>query len=184
MYSYSSDCWIVFLQKRHFFEDFFNILHLKSSNFIFKNWKKKCEKKLSKDWFLYSVFLFLFLFVYDCVICREKEQYCYENTTTGEIKWEYPEIEQPPDVQENNVLDDDEMDISTTPPPNADEELPTAFYQSNGTFWIFIFLLWSHFPESFIFILIFLQILFLWNCRSQWTSTSSAKMVEWIIWSG
>lgn len=66
---------------------------------------------------------------------REKELYCYENTTTGEIRWEYPDIEQPSSMQENNVLDDDEMDISTTPPPNADE----AFYQTNGKFLQMVF---------------------------------------------
>lgn len=68
---------------------------------------------------------------------REKELYCYENTTTGEIRWEYPEVEQPP-TEENNVLDDDEMDISTTPPPNPDDGSSAAFYQSNGITQFFV----------------------------------------------
>lgn len=63
---------------------------------------------------------------------REKAQYCYENTTTGEIRWEYPELEViEPDAQ-NTVIADDAMDICTTPPPNEHEDLSAAYYQTNG----------------------------------------------------
>lgn len=57
---------------------------------------------------------------------RERAQYCYENTTTGEIKWEYPAI------QNNTSIDDDAMDICTTPPPNENEDLSAAHHQSTG----------------------------------------------------
>lgn len=62
---------------------------------------------------------------------REKALYCYENESTGEIKWEYPEDETT--TNENVASADDamdmDMDISTTPPPppppNEHESLPT-----------------------------------------------------------
>lgn len=72
---------------------------------------------------------------------REKAQYYYENATTGEIKWEYPleedkEEEKPKDTQENDIIDDDAMDICTTPPPNEHEDLSTAYYQSSGILYL------------------------------------------------
>lgn len=82
--------------------------------------REQTHYKFNETLFLYAVFCVVYNF-------REKEQYCYENTETGEIQWEYPDLEQP-SMQENNVLDDDEMDISTTPPPNE-----AAFYPANGT---------------------------------------------------
>lgn len=64
---------------------------------------------------------------------RGKAQYCYENTTTGEIKWEYPENESTENAAENNtVIDDDAMDICTTPPPNEHENLSAVYYKSTG----------------------------------------------------
>lgn len=59
---------------------------------------------------------------------RERAQYGYENTTTGEIKWEYPEDA----TQYNTAIDDDAMDICMTPPPNENEDLSAAHYQSTG----------------------------------------------------
>lgn len=65
---------------------------------------------------------------------REKAQYCYENTETGEIKWEYPEDEKTETaVQDDAVPDDDDaMDICTTPPPNEHEDLSAAYFQATG----------------------------------------------------
>lgn len=71
---------------------------------------------------------------------REKALYCYENESTGEIKWEYPKDETAEQTLNDNVaLADDamdmDMDISTTPPPpppNEHESLPTAINQTNG----------------------------------------------------
>lgn len=64
---------------------------------------------------------------------REKKQYCYENTTNGEIEWEYPDKELKDDAAENNTfIDDDAMDICTTPPPNEHEDLTTAYYKNTG----------------------------------------------------
>lgn len=63
---------------------------------------------------------------------RERAQYCYENTTTGEIKWEYPEEELKENATNNTVIDDDAMDICTTPPANENEDLSAAYYQSTG----------------------------------------------------
>lgn len=58
---------------------------------------------------------------------REKAQYCYENVTTGDIRWKYPEEEviQQPTHDDNVLADDDAMDISTTPPHNSEEIYPT-----------------------------------------------------------
>lgn len=60
----------------------------------------------------------LSVFLYVSIGCdfRKKSQYCYKNLTTGDIRWEYPENVKPTD-------DAEEMDISTTPPPNIDEQL-------------------------------------------------------------
>lgn len=69
---------------------------------------------------------------------REKALYCYENESTGEIKWEYPKDETAEQTTNDNVaLADDamdmDMDISTTPPPpNEHESLPTDINQTNG----------------------------------------------------
>ncbi|XP_055301960.1 formin-binding protein 4-like isoform X2 [Sitodiplosis mosellana] len=67
-----------------------------------------------------------------CQWNREMAQYCYENTTTGEIKWEYPEEVELKDnaAHDNTVIDDDAMDICTTPPPNEHEDFSAAYYQS------------------------------------------------------
>lgn len=64
---------------------------------------------------------------------REKALYCYENETTGEIKWEYPEDESAEQLTNENAtaMADDAMDICTTPPPNEHEDLSAAFYQTN-----------------------------------------------------
>ncbi|KAJ6635810.1 Formin-binding protein 4 [Pseudolycoriella hygida] len=51
-----------------------------------------------------------------CLWNRKKSQYCYKNVSTGVIRWEYPECDSKSD-------DAVEMDICTTPPPNADEQL-------------------------------------------------------------
>lgn len=68
---------------------------------------------------------------------REKAQYCYENTTTAEIRWEYPELEvDEPKVDDTDIADD-AMDICTTPPPNEHEDLSAAFYQTNGDYLLF-----------------------------------------------
>lgn len=63
---------------------------------------------------------------------REKALYCYENTTTAEIRWEYPEME----TTEATIEDiaDDAMDICTTPPPNEHEDFTATHYQTNGKF--------------------------------------------------
>lgn len=64
---------------------------------------------------------------------REKALYCYENTTTGEIKWEYPEMEANDLNAPDTIIADDAMDICTTPPPNEHEHLSAAFYQNGKT---------------------------------------------------
>lgn len=64
---------------------------------------------------------------------RERAQYCYENMTNGDIKWEYPEVElSEQQTQDNTVMTDDAMDICTTPPPNEHEDLSAAYYHSKG----------------------------------------------------
>lgn len=66
-----------------------------------------------------------------CYNFREKAQYCYENTTTGEIKWEYPDLKD--DVaHDNTIIDDDAMEICTTPPPNEHEDFSTAYHHNAG----------------------------------------------------
>lgn len=74
---------------------------------------------------------------------REKALYCYENETTGEIKWEYPDVEttEEPTNDGNDAtvvadMDTDDMDISpvTSPSPIEHNDLPTTFNQNNGMF--------------------------------------------------
>lgn len=64
-----------------------------------------------------SVSVRLFCMIY----FRTKSQYGYRNETTGIIQWDYPVMDAQPIEKEDN---DDEMDICTTPPPNANEILP------------------------------------------------------------
>lgn len=65
-----------------------------------------------------------------CICCeyREKAQYCYKNLTTDEVTWEYPDriTDSTAVVADGTMIADDEMDISTTPPPNVDEDLQTS----------------------------------------------------------
>lgn len=74
-----------------------------------------------------------------CIVynCREKSLYCYENGTTGEIRWEYPETESTPATIEYVDIADDAMDICTTPPPNEHEDLTATQYQANGKMMFF-----------------------------------------------
>lgn len=69
------------------------------------------------------------LFVYNC---REKALYCYENEETGDIQWEYPQLEIPASEEVDTA--DDAMDICTTPPPNEHEVLTATVFQTNGKY--------------------------------------------------
>lgn len=71
-------------------------------------------------------------FCFDRFNCREKALYCYENTETGEIQWEYPQTETADTASDNVPMADDAMDICTTPPPNEHEDLTATVFQTNG----------------------------------------------------
>lgn len=70
--------------------------------------------------------------LFDRYNCREKALYCYENTDTGEIQWEYPQLETTETASDNVAIADDAMDICTTPPPNEHEDLTATVFQTNG----------------------------------------------------
>lgn len=65
---------------------------------------------------------------------RSNGKYCYKHLETGSVRWEYPGNEANGSVHDGesssgdsqcngqNAIDD-EMDICTTPPPNANEQL-------------------------------------------------------------
>lgn len=84
------------------------------------------KKKSLKNSFYYR---FVCVYRYNC---REKALYCYENTETGEIQWEYPQMEITETASENVAIADDAMDICTTPPPNEHEDLTATIFQTNG----------------------------------------------------
>ena len=81
-------------------------------------------KKSSENSFYYG---FVCVYHYNF---REKAAYCYENTETGEIQWEYPQMENTETASEES--DDDAMDICTTPPPNEHEVITATVFQTNG----------------------------------------------------
>lgn len=104
---------------------------------------------------VFSLLLFSSLFVHEKQInYRGKCQYCYKNLTTDEITWEYPKLaktgspaagdgtiatEGSTTTKQNTDDTDDAMDISTTPPPNSQENL-LGMYKSSSSlnFWYFI----------------------------------------------
>lgn len=79
-----------------------SVIKLFPFHFFFKPYKN-----ISIISFLYFVWVFSF---------RKNSQYCYKNLASGEIQWEYPGV----DLKSE---ESDEMDICTTPPPNAEEQL-------------------------------------------------------------
>lgn len=72
------------------------------------------------------------MILFDRYNCREKALYCYENTETGEIQWEYPQMEATETASDNVAIADDAMDICTTPPPNEHEDLTATVFQTHG----------------------------------------------------
>lgn len=102
---------------------------------------ERCVKQfvfIANSFCMFSFFSLSFFFsflVSTIEYYRERAKYYYENTITGEIRWEYPETDVEQTVAEektessdntNDDNDDDAMDISTTPPHDPYEASNTG----------------------------------------------------------
>lgn len=51
---------------------------------------------------------------------------------TGDVQWEYPQVETLQPASDDVDTADDAMDICTTPPPNEHENLTAVIFQATG----------------------------------------------------
>lgn len=75
-----------------------------------------------------SLLVYIDVFFF-CPACRDAKRYCYRNTATGALVWNYPGEEEKKQPNQDSVQDEVEMELSDTPPRLSPHELDAGKFR-------------------------------------------------------